>query len=106
MSEFDWESAEPVQGINALQSQSKGGNSLMLDIASLLPVVPQGAVDWAEGVQHRMAHPLEALADVAKEYQNMSPEEMAMIANPAHGVGGMVGATAWHGSPHLFDQFK
>ena len=99
MSDFDWDSAEPLQGINALQSQPKGGNSLMLDIASLMPVVPQGVVDWANGVQHRMAHPLEALSDVATQWKNMNPVEMASNVLP-------VGATAWHGSPHLFDKFK
>lgn len=37
----------------------------------------------------------------------IGPNTLAKIAAGVKGLGGgMVGATAWHGSPHLFDKFK
>ena len=69
------------------------------DLASALPVLPQGMVDWANGVQQRIMHPLQTMADEAKKWSSMSATELAQNM-----VG--VGHTGWHGSPHLFDKFK
>jgi len=58
--------------------------------------------DWALGMQDRALHPLQTAADYSQQFQNMTPLEQGMQLVG----GGMAGATAWHGSPHLFDKFK
>jgi hypothetical protein len=57
--------------------------------------------DWALGMQDRALHPLQTAADYSQQFQKMTPLEQGMQL-----VGGGIGATAWHGSPHLFDKFK
>jgi hypothetical protein len=56
------------------------------------------------GVKDRISHPLEAAAKASQDMMSADPTKLAMDwANP--GIA-MVGATAYHGSPHLFDKFK
>ena len=56
---------------------------------------------WAQGVAQRTMNPLATLASEADRYRTMPPEELL-----GQFGGGGVGATAYHGSPHLFDKFK
>jgi len=55
-------------------------------------------VNWLGGVKERIEHPMETIVNEANRWKKMSPIEMASNVLP-------VGATAWHGSPHLFDKF-
>jgi hypothetical protein len=111
-----------------------------LDIASLLPVVPQGLVDYANAVQDRASSMESTLYNKSDIYHGLkdmvtapgkawtgeldpeSPEGIQQAVNFGMGImggggatsvaagarlaPGELGATAWHGSPHLFDAFK
>lgn len=60
---------------------------------------------WIQGVAQRTMHPLEAAAIASQEMMAKPADQLAMDwSNPV--PVGLLGATAWHGSPHLFDKFK
>lgn len=56
---------------------------------------------WAQGVKDRST--MQGYANALTEQMKAPPDELAM--NWVSPLGGMVGATAYHGSPHLFDKF-
>ncbi|UOF80613.1 hypothetical protein [Caudoviricetes sp.] len=65
-----------------------------------LPDIPESLMQWAEGVQNRMKHPIEALAKVTEDFANASPEEQALQL-----TGGGIGHLASDAFLKMFPDF-
>ena len=74
------------------------------DTGSIRNIPPTKFESWLNESGQRLMNPTDTIAQGVQNFTQQDPVDMGMSLLNG-GMGGALGATVWHGSPHKFDKF-